>query len=180
MFNHGNLSSISNSFSANSDHSIVLSENEHYHSGLNFVTPNARHNGTVEKVMKKEKSRQQQENTSLKNENKSAKMKKQQKNKVSAIFMSEQIKRLERLEGYNVFERTFERTDDSYGWNKLKNLKTQVISDDFNEIVKHNGFKNVFEFYNLISRVDLKVNTDKFYYWKLNDGTKPGLLKIVE
>ena len=27
--------------------------NEHYHSGLNFVTPNARHNGTAEKIMKK-------------------------------------------------------------------------------------------------------------------------------
>jgi putative transposase len=29
--------------------------NEHYHSGLNFVTPNSRHNGTADKIMKKRK-----------------------------------------------------------------------------------------------------------------------------
>lgn len=29
--------------------------NEHYHSGLNFVTPNSRHNGTADKIMEKRK-----------------------------------------------------------------------------------------------------------------------------
>lgn len=27
--------------------------NEHYHSGLNFITPNSRHNGLAEKIVKK-------------------------------------------------------------------------------------------------------------------------------
>jgi putative transposase len=30
--------------------------NEHYHSGLNFITPNSRHNGTADKIMKKRKT----------------------------------------------------------------------------------------------------------------------------
>ena len=29
--------------------------NRHYHSGLNFVTPNTRHNGTAEQIMEKRK-----------------------------------------------------------------------------------------------------------------------------
>jgi len=49
-------------------------------------------------------------------------------------------------------------------------------------IAKECGFESIEEMYSMISSVDL-TNTEtglKFHDWKINDGTKEGLVKIIE
>lgn len=50
------------------------------------------------------------------------------------------------------------------------------------EFVKEMGFDGELEFNRLVASVDI-TNADKlamFTYWKENDGTKEGLLKVIE
>ncbi len=92
------------------------------------------------------------------------------------LYLSNQINKLIEIEGYNIFE----VDENNYKWNPLRGLRTQSTSSNFNEIVISNGFKNVLEFYNLLCRMDLENKVNKFNEWKLNDGTKLGLLRIIE
>ncbi len=52
---------------------------------------------------------------------------------------------------------------------------------ELNETVKELGFENEKEFYKLVASVDITTTAElaSFNDWKLNDGTKKGLLKLI-
>lgn len=52
--------------------------------------------------------------------------------------------------------------------------------DLLNDMVKDLGFKDKDEFYTLVASVDITTTAElaAFNNWKLNDGTKEGLLKL--
>ena len=54
--------------------------------------------------------------------------------------------------------------------------------DILNDMVKDLGFKDKDEFYTLVAEADLSTpeKFESFNNWKLNDGTKEGLLKLKE
>ena len=54
--------------------------------------------------------------------------------------------------------------------------------DILNDMVKDLGFKDKDEFYTLVAEADLTTPKKfaNFNNWKLNDGTKEGLLKLKE
>jgi len=61
------------------------------------------------------------------------------------------------------------------------NKVTEKAAIDFNEMVIVNGFENIIEFHKLISSVDLSTveNIVEFKKWQTDDGTKKGLLVIL-
>ncbi len=54
--------------------------------------------------------------------------------------------------------------------------------DLLNDMIKDLGFKDKDEFYALVASVDITTTAElaAFNNWKLNDGTKAGLLKLKE
>lgn len=77
-------------------------------------------------------------------------------------------------------------------WNRIKNkYKVKTLKELFkillegdqmdNEIIKNAGFESLGEFYELISNVDISTmqKMKTFNFWKKNDGTKIGLLKLI-
>lgn len=61
-------------------------------------------------------------------------------------------------------------------------LQSMGRSDDIEEFVKSKGFKNEEEMRELVASIDLSQNDALTTYseWRINDGTKEGLLKLIE